>query len=415
MDRRFVVILAVSLLFAAGATLTFELLAGPEKHPVWATIGLLVLIGLVSALVAFLLWPSLRDQRRVGILLEAKLGIRSWATLSAGAMCVDGGAKAKWKAAIGLTVCLTVFAVGYLVIRSLVPSLILTAWVGLMARHLRSPSVWAERLSNLAFTSGAFLFLLSDKILPAHSLLFNTIAGVLFIGAMVVSTRGSRSGQRAVEALRWAYNNGDYAGALAAARHLDSGLAFDQRGELSTLALTHFRRREFAEAEVLLRQSLAVQSTPERAAALCVTLANVVERGRFEEASRSLDAAAELVGKDDAAVTQARALLLLRRGGEPEAALALAQAAATSGTDRSAVIRAWALAENGCADEARQEVAIRAQYTGHTKPDLAERSYYSGRALLCCGDRVAAEEYFRQAIEAEPQGLFGALSEALMP
>jgi len=73
---------------------------------------------------------------------------------------------------------------------------------------------------------------------------------------------------------------------LKAARGLGPSLAFNQHGELATLAEVHLRRREFAEAEVLWRQALSREGKASRASSLCVKLAHtLIEQRRYDEAA----------------------------------------------------------------------------------------------------------------------------------
>lgn len=177
------------------------------------------------------------------------------------------------------------------------------------------------------------------------------------------------------------------------------------------LAQAHLRRREFAEAEALLRQALSHQGNSFRASALCVSLAFVlVEMRCYDEGAKALDAAAELGGGEDRpTLAEARAYWCLRQGIEPARALAAADIAIRAGTDRAAILRAWALAENGRIDDAREQLKAWTP-DAQTQPQRAECAYLAGRALAACGDASAAAEQFRRAIEAEPDGLFGHLS-----
>ena len=48
--------------------------------------------------------------------------------------------------------------------------------------------------------------------------------------------------------------------------------------------------------------------------------------------------------------------------------------------------------------------------TKDSKPQIAEVAFYAGQALRYCAVSIASERYFIKSVEADPSGLFGALS-----
>lgn len=408
MDRRFISVLTVSLVFAAGTTTIFYLLTGPEPHPGGAALATFATIVLVVAILYFGLRGSSRERCKVEEVIQSSLGIRPWTAVAA----AQWTARLGRNAAIGLAVGVVGVALCYFIFRSFRLAAMVLVWLALLIMHLRSGTPWRDRISSIAGMSAMFLLLLPDDLFPRQSLVATGVAGVLVVGSMAVSLRSANTQSNASAAVRSACTAGDYAAALSAARDLGPTLTLDERGELSALATAHLRRREFGEAEALLRQALSAQSNRQRAAGLCVALASVfIEQGRFDEALRSLDAAAELGGAEaNARTNEARALVLLRSGRDPESALRLAGDAARTGTARAILVHAWALAENGRTAEARKCVLTQATLGGLPKPEIAECSYYAGRALARCGDCGAAVERFRDAIAAEAGGLFGILA-----
>lgn len=408
MDRRFIAILTVSLLFAAGTTTAFYLLTGPEPNPAGAALATFATIVLVVAILYFGLRGSSRERCKVEGVIESSLGIRPWTAVAAEQWAARFGRNA----AIGLAVCVAAVALCYFVFRSFRLAAMVLVWLPLLIMHLRSGAPWRDRISSIAGMSAMFLLFLPDNLFPRQALVATGVAGVLVVGSMAVSLRSANTESNASAAVRSACTAGDYAAALSAARNFGPSLTLDERGELSALATAHLRRREFGEAEALLRQALSAQSNRQRAAGLCVTLAAVfVEQGRFDEALRSLDAADELGGAEvNARMNEARALVLLRSGRDPESALRFAENAARTGTVRATAVHGWALAENGRTAEAREGILTQATLGGLPKPEIAECSYYAGRALARWGDREAADERFRDAIAAEPEGLFGILA-----
>ena len=230
------------------------------------------------------------------------------------------------------------------------------------------------------------------------------VAATLFLAAIFLRQRPKDPG--APSMVSWsalnAYNAGDYA--LAVERASQKDQIQHERG--STLAAARYRRREFDDAEALVRSSLALQVDGRRAAPLTILLAQIqIERGQFDEAGQTLDAATEM-DCNNAASPRLRTLVALRQGkipppipppGGPE-------------TPLEAAIRAWTLAENGLTDQAREAIQ-QAVVEPQPLPDLAETCYYAGRALMRCSDCALAERYFQIAMRAEGNFLFGSLAE----
>ena len=186
-------------------------------------------------------------------------------------------------------------------------------------------------------------------------------------------------------------------------------------GEFRIRATLHYHRQEFDEAEIMIRKALVAQWDARRASQLLVLVSTVLlEKGQYGEAERALDGAAEL-DRLNGSVDRIRALLLLRQGLEPEKALQLSQKALVCPENEKGLalaVRAWALGENGREAEARTAIehAWDLPSTKISKPAIAEVAFYAGQALRYCAVSISSERYFIKSVEADPHGLFGALS-----
>jgi hypothetical protein len=273
---------------------------------------------------------------------------------------------------------------------------VLIAW-----RMIETKSMVAS-LPEGAFFTGMFLASCLQAF-PAkfHWIVFAT-ASVLILAAVLMQPRDEDPGRTLISwSALGAYNQGDYALAIRRALQKDE----IQQERASVLVSSRYRRCEFDEAESLVRASLALQVDGRRAAPHAVLLAKIqIERGQFEEATLSLDAAYQL-DPDNVAGPRIRTLLALRQGQVPPP-IPMPDGPETP---LEAAIRAWTLAENGFTQEARDVIGY-AVVEPQSLPDLAETCYYAGRALMKCGDCAVAEQFFHVAMRAEGNCLYGLLS-----
>lgn len=214
MDRRFIVVLLVSLLFAAGVTGAFANMSGEPKRPDLAAAILLGTLVLLAATLYFALRGSFRERRQVEQIIEQQLGTRPWAAVAAEQFSRNKptGRLIAW------VVLLATIAAVSLYMSSVTP-LLLLLWAVLVVSHARAPQEsWPNRLREIAFTSAMVLLILPDDALPGNRWSYLTAAGVMLLGSIALSLRTAGTGQLAVAGVRNAFDHGDYAGVLAAAR-----------------------------------------------------------------------------------------------------------------------------------------------------------------------------------------------------
>ncbi len=188
------------------------------------------------------------------------------------------------------------------------------------------------------------------------------------------------------------------------------------------------------EAKEALRCSLALETNP----ALRVLCRSQIGRALMEQ-ERWEDAAAcfrDCVAQSPKRGGGQRALaeLLLRRGREPHAALDAARVAVA--LDRaqevhrrwlsqelhdynlaeSLAVFAWALAANhGAPADVQSSLAEAFALCGETNhPTLAGLHFFAAHACALLGDPAAATRHFQAAVETDPHGNYGRLSQAVV-
>ena len=272
-----------------------------------------------------------------------------------------------------------------------------------------------ECIAHASFWALLFLTSFGGDVLPSESL-WKTITPLIGLVALTFVAWRHADGipSQTMHSVMEAYRNADYAVALQRASRMDP--AFNDRfGEFRMRATLHYHRQEFDEAEVMIRKALVAQWDVRRASQLLVLMASVLlEKGQYDQAEQALKGATEL-DHMNGSVPRIRALLLLRQGLHPEQALELSQEALVCPPNEKGLalaVRAWALGENGREAEARSAIehAWDLPSTKDSKPQIAEVAFYAGQALRYCAVSIASERYFIKSVEADPSGLFGALS-----
>lgn len=375
----------------------------------------LLAVLLAASILPILYWgfaPIVRERRRVEQVVESSLGVRSWASQMATGRAASSELSGKALMArivIGLVlIAMLLAALARFAPRWalwLVP-VVLLAGTGLW--NVIRAKTWSDRIAEIGSTVALLLVLSGDHLFP-YSSIWGIGAGLGGVVALALWAywKTERDPARAMASARDAYKAGNYDLAIERARQFYAGIPLDKYGELTALALAHYRRMEFDRAESIVRAALSVQGEGRRAAMLAAILACILmEKQQYEDAQRALDTAAELDASNPY-LSRTRAALLLRQGREPERALALADS-------DSIDLRAWALAECGRHQEALEALA-NLSLALKSKPELAEAAYYAGRAALQSGDREQARSFFEKAIEAEPSGLFGQMASREKP
>jgi tetratricopeptide (TPR) repeat protein len=214
-----------------------------------------------------------------------------------------------------------------------------------------------------------------------------------------------------------------YDGALAVVRRFHF---FNPNGMLPLRLSGHIllQAGRYPEAEQKLRGGLASALGGEDYGFALENLGEtLMEQGRYEEASRSYEAALHAV------VWLRRpyrgmAEMLLRRGQNAAEALELSErildVSGMSWRERKANgrsehdywgLKAWALAELGRAAEVLPAVENAVKSTDKSsRPDLATTHYRAGMAMLALGSDTAAARHFNLAMELDPAGRRGTLA-----
>lgn len=227
--------------------------------------------------------------------------------------------------------------------------------------------------------------------------------------------------------LLWVFRpmgRGRYEASLARARMLRwrGDLAAFMEGTVLDYAGRH------VEAEAILEELLRKGALgPQQGIALENLGYTLMRQGRYEEAARAFEGSIEL-GPERAGPRGGLAETLLRAGRDRARALELADEAlalkrgslAQRLVDRfrfgeMGSTRAWALAalERRAEAEAAIAWALRVADRGF-KPELAGVYERIGRAWLALGERSAADESFRQAVESDPDGAYGRVAAGAM-
>jgi tetratricopeptide (TPR) repeat protein len=220
-------------------------------------------------------------------------------------------------------------------------------------------------------------------------------------------------------------NRGDYDAGLRAAsafqfQGAESADTLRQRGQVLVVA------GRFEEAEEALLRALAkLRAGQEQALVLDLLGEAQLEQGHTTEAMRSWEAALH-AASGFVRPYRGMADLVLRQGGDPRRALEYLEnipaafkrslhSRITNGNpmDDYWSLKAWALAQMGRGGEAQPAIAEAMRATNRkSKPDLAATFYRAGMALETMGNYAAAGDYFRQAVEADPQGRWGRRAKA---
>lgn len=229
----------------------------------------------------------------------------------------------------------------------------------------------------------------------------------------------------AMKAVMAAYRNGDYATALQKTEALRNGQ--EKTGEYCFLRggmLRHLGRLE--ESEAILREAIPLHDDPRQKALVYNTLASVLmDQKRFPEAVAFYENAGR-AWPDRGSSLCGIAETWLRQGREFPEALECARQAVeidqrATGMPKEALdkrlgedfaVLAWALAANsGDAGEVESLLAKVFPLCGtKTKPILAQIHYHAGKAYETLKMSEKAREHFHQAVEVDPQGVFGRLA-----
>lgn len=231
----------------------------------------------------------------------------------------------------------------------------------------------------------------------------------------------------ATKFLNSASRRGDYDGALKIVRRIyfynpDGGQASLVRGFVLLLA------GRFGEAEEALRRAVAtLRSRAAQAHALEHLGDALLEQGRYNEAQRSYEAALHAL-PGCRRPYRGMAELMLRQGHDPVRALECVEnIVGPSGPSRNRwtvngnstddywALKAWALAELGHGAEAAQAVAQAIRSTNRkSQTDLAATCRRLGLAMRAAGRPAEAEDYLKQARDADPHGRWSALARAAL-
>ena len=401
----------------------------PVRGAVWAEVpwisnsvlflaGSLLLAGLIAV------WgfgPLFRERRRVAEVIERSAGVSRWGLVSR--LEADHSKRARARESrrfVVLTIATLALATAAISVHRVLDNE--PVWLGAAIFYggmiawelLCSRKSWRNRLGHAGFWLLLFSTSFGADLLPNESVWKVTTPLIGVIALLLVAFRARDEKEPTKEHVIEAYQSGAYDAALTLAAHMDSERT-DRTGEYRIRALIHYRRREFDEAEILLRKALSIQWEGRRASRLLVQLSNVlVERGEYEAAEKALSGAAEMDPRNSS-VERAATTLLLRRNHDAGEALGLSLRALECDDREYAVVfalRAWALAENNRPLDALQSAEHAASlFEASNKPVRAEAAYYAGRALLRCGSIPEGETMFRKSAMAEPDGLFGWLSQ----
>jgi tetratricopeptide (TPR) repeat protein len=275
------------------------------------------------------------------------------------------------------------------------------AWKAVAGTAFIIVIVNADRLPILKFLRGYSLWLLI--FVPVG---YNALMTYLMNGAM---------------------RRGDYDGALNIVRRFHfynpSGMEpLRMSGHILVVA------GRYREAEDTLRRSLvSSQARQSYGYALEYLGDALMEQGRYDEATRSYEAALHAFSWR-LRPYRGMAEMLLRRGTNAQQALEYVEkiidftgltAVQRSGNGRPQddywALKAWALAAIGRTSEvaAAIESAVKAT-DAKCLPDLATTYYRAGMAMQAMGISLAANQHFQRAIELDPNGRRGALSKVAM-
>lgn len=203
--------------------------------------------------------------------------------------------------------------------------------------------------------------------------------------------------------------------------HPQGGLPLKLRGQTLLLA------GRYQDAEQALRLAISrLRSGMDHAFAFESLGDALAEQGRFEEALRSYAAAVHALPGFRLPYRGMAEVLLVQRKDPGKALEYLDQLMNSSGVpwglrklnrhgqDDYWMLRAWALAELGRSSEVAPAIEKAFKLTNrNSKIDLASFHYRAGMALQALGDS-AANDHFRQAVEADPHGRRGTRAAAAL-
>ena len=182
------------------------------------------------------------------------------------------------------------------------------------------------------------------------------------------------------------------------------------------------------EAEDTLRRSLASSQAGESYGSALEYLGDaLMEQGRWEEATRSYEAALHAFSWRRRPY-RGLAEMLLRQGKNPAQALQYVEKIVDfadlswrerqlngSPQDDYWALKAWALASLGRGAEVPGAIENALKATARNcLPDLATTHYRAGMALLALGNQTQANQRFQQAAELDPHGRRGTLAKAAL-
>jgi tetratricopeptide (TPR) repeat protein len=222
-----------------------------------------------------------------------------------------------------------------------------------------------------------------------------------------------------------AIHRGDYEGGLKQIGRFhfynpDGGMALLPRGHFLLMA------GRYREAEAVLRRAVAaLRSRAAQGHALEFLGDALMEQGRSEEARRSYEASLAAV-PGFRRPYRGMAELLLRRGDATRALECVENVVGPSGpswnrwtangkaTDDYWALKAWVLAELGRGAEVPPAAAQAIRQTNlKSGPDAAATYRRLGLAMKALNREGEAEEYLRQARDADPRGRWGTLAKGI--
>jgi tetratricopeptide (TPR) repeat protein len=180
----------------------------------------------------------------------------------------------------------------------------------------------------------------------------------------------------------------------------------------------------YREAEVTLRRSLATAQARESYGSALEYLGDaLMEQGRYDEATRSYEAALTAFPWLRRPY-RGMAEMLLRQEKSPDKALEYIEKIVDfsglswrqqklngSPQDDYWALKAWALARLGRSSEAAQAIEKAVSTTAkNCLPDLATTHYRAGMAMQALGNLTPANEHFKKAVELDPHGRRGTLA-----
>jgi len=265
------------------------------------------------------------------------------------------------------------------------------------------PLGWVDRLIPFAILAGLVKF-----------------AVVIVLSALVISARQIV----AVLVVPPAWRVGDYDRALRWIGRLRFGCPSGQLFRME--GITHGMAGRPAEAERCYREALARScDSPrsERAGLLGCLAESLEHQDRLEESMKCRQASIDMGDNILGSARHGLAELLLKQGTDPQRALELTDEAMRVAKGQAApkvaparwATRAWALAVLGRRQEAEQAIAQAMLLRRETHAALfASTRIKVGMALLAMDQPANAIEQFRAALEADPQGKYGARAQQLI-